>query len=127
MPGARRLAVGAEANGSVHVSAPGLMHDSRSLPPVKSTSSEVWWPSTVPDAISWRTSLADITHGEPSTFLQWGWLPSRDWSASCAFSAALYTRPAMPDPLPVASEEQLTLGMASVTLALKFVQPLNDR
>ena len=33
----------------------------------------------------------------------------------------------MPDPRPVASEEQLTLGIATVTFDEKFVHPLNCR
>ncbi len=34
-------------------------------------------------------------------------------------------RPANPDPSPVALEEQLELGIASVTCVEKLVQPLN--
>ena len=46
---------------------------------------------------------------------------------STAFSAAEWIRPAIPAPRPVASDEQLTDGIATVTLALKLVQPLNLR
>src|SRR5215213_6130325 len=35
--------------------------------------------------------------------------------------------PAIPAARPVASDEQLTLGIASVIFELKFVQPLNSR
>src|SRR5215208_1039360 len=44
-----------------------------------------------------------------------------------ASSAAEYTSPAIPAASPVALDEQLVDGIASVTLALKLVQPLKDR
>ena len=38
--------------------------------PAKSTSSTTGWPSTVPAAISWRTSVGVMMHGSPSTVVQ---------------------------------------------------------
>ena len=46
---------------------------------------------------------------------------------SCAFSAALYTSPAIPAAIPVALDEQLVLGIATVIFEEKFVQPLKRR
>ena len=81
--------------------------------------------ATLPEAISWRTSLAVIGQRLPSARLQLVLVESRP--ACSASRAAEYTRPAIPAPSPVALEEQLELGTAIVTFEEKFVQPLNCR
>src|SRR4051812_34913661 len=78
-----------------------------------------------PEAISWRTSLGVTAPAAPPPRRQPVAPPI---APSClAFSAALTMIPAMPEPRPVASDEQLTDGIATVTLDEKFVQPLNCR
>src|SRR4051812_47838519 len=78
-----------------------------------------------PEAMSWRTSLGVIAHAAPPTRRHPVASPI---VPSCrALSAALTMIPAMPEPRPVASDEQLTDGIATVTFDEKFVQPLNCR
>ena len=91
----------------------------------KSTSSAWACPSTWPEAMSWRTSFGVMAQRSPLVRTQFGcvWIVPR----STAFIAALTMIPAIPAARPTASDEQLTLGMATVIFALKFVQPLNCR
>src|SRR4051812_14451860 len=125
MPVVRRI-VAAFANGSVHSGLGTGKHEVSRLAPdcgscAKSTSSACGTPYSVPEAITWRTSLGEIGQADPSTRRQVGC----GWSLpfAIAFSAAETIRPAMPAPRPVASDEHDSDGIATVTRDEKFVQP----
>src|SRR3954452_19589888 len=80
----------------------------------------------LPLAMSWRTSFGVIRHSAPPGRTHVGLGLGSSVPACSAFFAALEISPAMPAASPTALEEQLELGIATVTLLAKFVQPLNS-